>query len=196
MENVRNRLGIKCTKDDGNSIKRQRVLNFDGCKQYDDDYVFTYKKIEVLFDKPIYLGFSVLEISKLFMYESYYDRFLPYFGEKNLQLHYMDCDSFVLSIKTNDIIGNLKDLKELFDFSNLDKNHELFDTKNKKVIGKFKIETPSSIWLDEFCTLRSKVYAFKCGNDNKVKLKGITKQAVKNMIIIIVYLIHVTFQSI
>ena len=51
-------------------------------------------------DKPIYLGFSVLELSKLHMYETYYDILQPYFGQENLQLHYIDTDSFVLSIKT------------------------------------------------------------------------------------------------
>ena len=44
----------------------------------------------------------------------------------------MDCDSFVLSIETENIISNLKNLGDLFDFSNLDKNHELFGNKNKK----------------------------------------------------------------
>ena len=65
------------------------------------------------------LGFTVLELSKLLMYETYYDTLQPYFGQENLQLHYMDTDSFVLSIKTKDIIEDLFNLKDLFDFSNL-----------------------------------------------------------------------------
>ena len=64
-------------------------------------------------DKPIYLGFSVLELSKILMYETCYDELQPYFGQKNLHLQYMDTDSFVLSIYTKDII---KDLKNLEDF--------------------------------------------------------------------------------
>ena len=54
-------------------------------------------------------------------------------------------------------------------------------TKTKKVIGKFKIETPKNIWTDEFVSLRSKMYAFKCGNDSKNKLKGISKTQLKNI---------------
>ena len=81
------------------------------------------KKNEVLMDKPIYLGFSVLELSKLLMYETYYDKLQPYFGQENLKLHYMDCDSFVLTIETQNINNDLKNLEDLFDFSNLDKNH-------------------------------------------------------------------------
>ena len=80
----------------------------------------------------------------------------------------MDCDSFVSSIKTQNMIDDLKNLEDLFDFSNLDTNHELFSNKNKKVVDKFEIEIPESIWIDEFVALRSKFYAFKCGNDSKI----------------------------
>ena len=114
-------------------------------------------------------------MSKLLIYEIYYDELQRYFGQQNIQLHYMDTDSFVLSVNTKDIIKDLKNLEGIFDFSNLDKNHELFSNKNKKVIGKFKIETPKNIWIDEFVCLRSKTYAFKCGGDSKNKLKGISK---------------------
>ena len=93
----------------------------------------------------------------------------------------MDTDSFVLSVNTKVIIKDLKNLEDIFDFSNLDKNHELFSSKNKKVIGFFKIETPQNIWIDEFICLRSKMYAFKCGNDSKNKLNGNSKSQPKNI---------------
>ena len=83
----------------------------------------------------------------------------------------------ILSMKTESIINDLKNLEDIFDFSNLDENHELFCNKNKKVIGKFKIETPKNVIIDEFVCLRSKVYSFKC-NDNtesKNKIKGVSK---------------------
>ena len=93
----------------------------------------------------------------------------------------MDTDSFVLSVNAKDIIRDLKNLEDIFDFNNLDENHELFSNKNKKAIGKFKIETPKNIWIDEFVCLRSKIYAFKSGNDTKNKLKGISKSQSKNI---------------
>ena len=93
----------------------------------------------------------------------------------------MDTDRFVLSVNTKDIIKNLQNLENIFDFSNLDKTHELFSIKNKKVIGKFKIETPKNIWVDEFICVRSKMYAFKCGGDSKNKLKGISRSQSKNI---------------
>ena len=184
MENVRNRLKIKFIKKDDHReiIKQQSKLTFNGIhKSYENCDSYTFKQNEVLMDKPIYLGFSVLELSKLLMYETYYDKLQPYFGRENIQLHYMDTDSFVLSVNTKDIIMDLKNLEDIFDFSNLDKNHELFSKRNKKVIGKFEIETPKNIWIDEFVCLRSKMYAFKCGDDSKNKLKGVSKSQSKNI---------------
>ena len=131
-------------------------------------------------DKPKYLGFSVLELINLLMYETYYDIFQPCFGQKNIQLYYMDTDSFVLSVNTKDIIKNIKNLEDIFDFINLDKDHELFSNKNNKVIGKLKTETLKNLWIDEFVCLRSKMYAFKCGDDSKIKLKGFSKSQSKN----------------
>ena len=183
MENVRNPLKIKFSKRDDyrEIIKQQSKLTFNGIhKSYENCYSYTVRQNEVLMDKPIYLGFTVLELSNLLMYETYYDKLQPYFGQENIQLHYMDTDSFVLSVKTKHIIKDLRNLENIFDFSNLDKNHELFSNKNKKIIGKFKIETPKNIWIDEFVCLRSKMYAFKCGDDrNKNKLKGISKSQSK-----------------
>ena len=89
----------------------------------------------------------------------------------------------ILSLKTENIINDLKILEEIFDFSNLDENHEILSEKNKKDIGKFKIEIPKNIWIDEVVCLRSKTYSFKC-NDNdesKNKIKGISKSQSKHI---------------
>ena len=87
----------------------------------------------------------------------------------------MDCDSFVLSIRTQTTINDSKNLDDLFDFSNLNENRELFSNKNQNVVDKFKMETPKSVCIDEFVALRSKKYAFKCGDHIKKKLKSISK---------------------
>ena len=63
-------------------------------------------------DKPIYRGFAVSETSKLIKYETYCDELQPYFGEKNIQLHYMDTDSFILSFISSNIIKNFQNLNE------------------------------------------------------------------------------------
>ena len=133
-------------------------------------------------DKAIYVAFAILELSKLHMYETHYDTLQPYFGQENLQLHYINTDGMILSMRTENIIKDLKNLEDIFDFSNLDKNHELYGNKNK-VIGKFKIETPKNVFIDEFVCLGSKAYSFRC-NDNiesKNKIKGISKSQSKHI---------------
>ena len=86
-------------------------MTFNGIqKSYENCDSYTFKQNEVLMYKPIYLGFSVLELSKLIMYETYYKKLQPYFKQENIQLQYMDTDSFVLSVNTKD---NIKDLKIL-----------------------------------------------------------------------------------
>ena len=134
-ENVRNRLGLNFFRKDEYKevIKYQSKLTFNGIhKSYENCDSYVSKKNEVLMEKPIYLGFAVLELSKLHMYETYYDKLQPYFGQENIQLHYIDTDAFVLSVNTKDIIRDLKNLEDIFDFSNLHQNHELFSNKNKK----------------------------------------------------------------
>ena len=132
-------------------------------------------------DKPIYLGFSVLELSKLLMYETYHDIFQSYFGDENIQYHYGNTDAMVLSIKTKDIVEDLYNLRDFFEFSNLNKEHKLFSEENKKVVGIFKIETSERVWIDEFVCLRSKAYSFECGVKNENKLEGISNSQTKNI---------------
>ena len=135
MEKVRNRLKIKFIRKDKHReiIKQQSKLTFKGIhKSYENCDSYTFKQNEILMDQPICLGFSVLELSKLLMCEKYYDKLQPFFGQENIQLHYMDTDSFVLSVNTKDIIKDLKNLEDMFDFSSLDENHELTVIKTKK----------------------------------------------------------------
>ena len=86
MENVRNRIKVEFIKqEDTEKIKKQQSkLTFNGIhKSYENYARYTFKQNEVLMDKRIYIGFSVLELSELLMYETYYDKLQPYFGEKN-----------------------------------------------------------------------------------------------------------------
>ena len=90
-------------------MKQQLKLIFnDFHKSYTNYDSYNFRQNEVLMDEPIYLGFVSLELSKLHMFETYYDQLQPYFGQNKKQLQYMDCDSFVLSIRTEDFINDLK----------------------------------------------------------------------------------------
>ena len=113
MENVRNRLKIEFIKKDDyiEIIKQQSKLTFNGFQiSYENFDSYTFRQNEVLMDKPIYLGFSVFELSKLLMYETYYDKSQPYFGWENLQCHYMDSVTKDTPIIINEI-ANIKFLR-------------------------------------------------------------------------------------
>ena len=183
-ENVRNRVRLELFRKDDtkNIVNQQSKLTFNGIhKSFENCDSYTFKQNEVLIDKLIFLGFAILEISKLHMYDTYYDKLQPFFGQENIQLHYTDTDPFVLSLNTKNIIEDLKNLEDIFDFSKIDEKHELFSNKNRKVIGKFKTETTKNIWIDEFIVLRSETYAFKCGIYSENKLKGISKSQSKHI---------------
>ena len=122
--------------------------------------MYSFNKESIKFTKPIYVGFSVLELSKVLMYEWYYDMMQPYLGEDNLEIQYLGTDSFIFSFKPiKSLIEDLKHFKEDFNFSDLATSHELFSKDNKRVIGKMKLETLPELDLDEAVFLRSKSYS-------------------------------------
>ena len=137
------------------------------------------KKTHVKMTKPLYLGMSILDISKTLMYEFWYDYIKPKYKEK-AKLCYMDTDSFVINIFTEDFFEDINnDVERWFDTSNYDKNDKrpLQTGMNKKVIGMFKDELGGKI-MKEFCALRAKTYAYLMDDDSeKKKAKG-TKECV------------------
>ena len=182
MEDVRNRIKVEFVKNTNERkiLKYQSRLDFDGIhKSYQDYDSYTFKSNVVKMEKPIYLGFTILELSKLLMYETYYDKLQKYFGIDGIQIHYQDTDAFIMSIKTKNIINDLSNLQEqykIFDFSNLNKEHKLFSNEYKKIPGYLKIETPKSLYIDKFVCLRSKCYAYTTQSDGyQNKFKGIVK---------------------
>ena len=91
MEKVRNRLKQSIKKDNYREIvKQQSELTFNGIhKSYENCDSYTFRQSEILMDKPLYLGFTILELIRVLLYETYYDILKPYFGQENLQCHYM-----------------------------------------------------------------------------------------------------------
>ena len=90
------------------------------------------KKTKVKINKPIYLGLSILEISKTLMYEFWYGYMKPKYGD-NVELCYVDTDSFIMHIKTEDFYEDIaNDIEKRFDTSNYEVNRPLPTGKNKK----------------------------------------------------------------
>ena len=123
----------------------------------------------------------MLDISKTLMYDFWSEYLKPKYGDK-VKLCYMDTDSFITHIETEDFYQDIADdVKERFDTSNYDKNDNrpLSIGINKKVIGMFKDELGGKI-MTEFCALRAKTYAYlmEDGSEHK-KAKGTKKCIVK-----------------
>ena len=139
-------------------------------------------KRKVKMNKQIYLGLSILEISEILNYEFWYDYMKPKYND-NIKLCYMDTDSFVMSIITEDFCKDVaNDVEKRFDTSNYEVNRPLPTGKNKKVIGLMKDELGGKIIM-EFVTLRPKTYSYlinDCKEDKKAK--GTKKCVIKRMI--------------
>jgi hypothetical protein len=108
------------------------------------------------------------------MYKIFYDVLKPKFGDK-IRFVYTDTDSFVIHTETEDIYEELKELKEYMDFSDYQKEHNHYDSSNKKRLGMFKDEVNGKI-ISEFIGLQANMYAFKLddGKESK-KHKGCTE---------------------
>ena len=137
------------------------------------------RKTKIKLNKPVYLGMSILDISKTLMYESWYDYTKPKYDD-NAKLCYTDTDSFTIHIKTEDIYEDIADdIEKIFDTSNYEIDRPLSKGKNKKVIGLMKDELRRRI-MTEFIALRPKTYTYLMDDDNEVeKAKGTKKCVIK-----------------
>ena len=129
------------------------------------------RKTKVKMNKPIYLGLSILEISKTLMYEFWYDYMKPKYGD-NAKLCYMDTDSFIMHIKTENFYkGIANNVEKRFDTSNYEVNTPLPTGKNKKVIGLMNDEFGGKI-MTELVALGLKTYSYltdDCEEDKEAK---------------------------
>ena len=171
MENIRKHRDIKLVTTDKERSKLVSEPNYHTINLISKDLsIIEMKKTKVKMNKPIYLGLSILEISKALMYEFWYDYMKPKYAN-NVKLCCMDTDSFIMNIKTNDFYKDISnDVENRFDTSNYEVNRPLPTGKNKKVIGLMKDELGGKI-ITEFVILRPKTYSFLT-DDGKEDKKG------------------------
>ena len=133
-------------------------------------------------NKPVYLGLSILEISKTLMYEFWYDYMKPKYDD-NVRLCYIDTDSFIMHIKTEDFYKDIADIvEEILDTSNYEDecDRPLPEGKNKKVIGLMKDELGRQKIMTKFVALRPKTYSYLMdGGGGEKKAKGTKKCVIK-----------------
>ena len=162
MENIRNHRHVKLVTTDKQRNKFASEPNYHSTKYISEDLlIMEKKKVEVKMNKPIYLGQAILDISKTLMYEFRYDYIKPK-DKAKARLCYMDTDSFIIHIKTEDFYKDTADdVEKWFDTSKYDKNDKrpLPVGINKKVLGMFKDKLDGKI-ITEFVALRAKTCIF------------------------------------
>ena len=178
MGNVRKHRDIKLVTNEEKRIKLVSELSYHIAKQFSQKLLaIEMKKTKVKMNKPVYLGMSILDITKTLMYEFSYDYVKTKYKEK-ARLCYTYTDSFVIHIFTEDFFEDINnDVERWFDTSNYDKNDKrpLQIGVNKKVIGMFKDELGGKI-MKEFCALRAKTYAYLMDDDIEKKKAKETKK--------------------
>ena len=171
MEKVRKHRNIKLVTSEKRRIKLVSEPNYHRTKQFSENLIAVeMKKSKVKMNKPVYLGMSILDISKTLMYEFWYDYLKPKYNDK-AKLCYMDTDSFVLTIFTEDFFDDIKsDVERWFNTSNYDKNNKrpLQIVVNKKVIEMFKDELGGKI-MKEFFAHRAETYSYLMEDDSEMK---------------------------
>ena len=131
MENVRKHRDIKLVATDKRRNQLVSEPNYHATRWFSKNLLATeMKKAKVKINKPVHLGLSILEISKTLTYEFWYDYMKPKYGD-NMMLCYMDTDSFIMHIKTEDFYKDIADdVEKRFDTSNYENNRPLPTGKN------------------------------------------------------------------
>ena len=185
MENIRNRVNVKLV-DTGEQFKKLAAKpNYESRKIFNKNLVSVHmKKTSLTMNKPVYLGMSILDLSKTLMFDFHYKYIKPKYSNK-AKLLFTDTDSFLYEIQTEDFYKDISgDVKDRFDTSDYPEGHpsEILTGVNKKVLGMFKDEAAGKN-IKEFVGLRSKLYSYKMeeGKENK-RCKGIKKAVVEKSI--------------
>lgn len=167
MENLRNRRSIDIAVDEKKLKKLAAQPSFKSFTIFNETMVAVERyQANIVLNRPIYVGFTCLDVSKILMYQWHYEKMKIMFPEDHqYKLLYTDTDSLVYSIKTDDMYDIFASHPELFDFSKYDKKHACCENNayletNKKRIGVMKDELDGMI-MKEFIGLRSKLYSFE-----------------------------------
>ncbi|KAJ8916935.1 hypothetical protein NQ315_013407 [Exocentrus adspersus] len=187
MENIRKYRIVKLlTSWEGRYGANYNISNpaFHSSTIFDDNLVSVeMRKTDILFDKPLYVGMSILDISKTCVYDFHYNFMLKKFSVDDCKLLYTDTDSLIYDIKCDDFYEIIKENLHKFDTSDFKQdNPYCIPRVNKKVVGLLKDEN-NGVIMTEFVGLRAKMYSIKCGSVYTTKkIKGVKKDVIKNHI--------------
>ncbi|KAL9987983.1 hypothetical protein ACROYT_G002373 [Oculina patagonica] len=172
MENLRNRVDIKIARSDETNKIRKLVASplYSRHVLFSNDLVgIDMRKSRLFLNKPVYTGMTILDVSKILMYDFFYNEMKMEYGQR-CELLYTDTDSLLLEIETEDIYEDIYQNKTLYDTSDYPKEHSLHSYENKKVLGKMKDECAGTP-ISECVCLRPKMYSILTEDQKKIKLK-------------------------
>ena len=176
IENLRNRVDIRIVR----SNERDKIRKLVASPLYARHVIFTndlvgidMHKSRLLLNKPVYTGMTILDKSKILMYDFFYNHLKKQYGEK-CELLYTDTDSLLLDIKTEDVYKDIERNKSFYDTSDYPEDHPLFSKVNKKVLGKMKDEC-EGIPISEYVGLRSKMYSIMTEGKSEQRIEKIKK---------------------
>ena len=178
LENIRHHVNVEliCTQE-----RFRKVLakpNMNSFSIFDENLATVQlKNTELTLNRPVFVGMSILDISKTVMYDFLYNFIKPKYGDK-AQLAFTDTDSFCFEIQTEDIYRDMKENSDLFYTSNFPVDHPIYSNVNKKVVGKFKDECPK-FPIREFIGLKPKMYSLDLGVEEKKVAKGVSRPVIR-----------------
>ena len=160
MENLRKRINVRFVNNKKDFLKYTSRPAYVTHRLFNKNFAAIHEiKPVLILNKPIYVGFTVLDLSKWLMYD----------------LLFTDTDSLTYEIKSENVYKDFYKWKDLFDFRNYSKDSTFYDDTNKKVIGKMKDEYGGTI-IDQFIGLKSKMYSIKKINGSESStIKAVNK---------------------
>ena len=178
IENIRKRQNILLVDDRSKAAKLTTRPNFDRVTIFDSNLIAVHmKKAEVYFNKPVYVGQAILDLSKILMFD-FHSNYIRAKYDSKVELLFTDTDSLLYLIHTDDFYKDIsKDIKRKFDTSDYPPDHPsgILTGVNKKVIGMFKDEVAGR-QITHFVGLRPKLYSFKVEDLTTGGVGGITKK--------------------
>ena len=175
MENLRKHQNVELVNDGRRLRRLTSKPNFKSCKIFSEDLVGVHmSKTEVRLVKPTYVGMSILDLSKMFMFAFHYEKMRPKYGDR-AKLLMTDTDSLVYFIQTDDVFVDMMEDLDSYDTSDYPRDHPAYSDKNKKMLGKMKDEYNGRI-IAEFVGLRPKMYSIlETDGHEKRKAKGVNR---------------------
>ena len=183
MENLRNRMDVKIVR----ACETDKIRKLTSSPSYAKYTIFRNNmagihmhKTKLVLNKPVYTGMTILDNSKILMYEFFYNHLKTRYGQK-CELVYTDTDSLILDIQTDDVYKDMQEYSRLYGTSNYPNNHLLYNNRNKKALGKMKDECGGEV-INEVIAVRPKMYSVDVGKKNIRKAKGMKKIVIEKEI--------------